>query len=322
MIEKIESEIMKNWDKTLAVPTVSICTITYNHEKYIEEALDSFLLQETDFPFEIVIDDDCSLDSTQEIIKIYCEKYPNIMNVNLRQDNVGSMSNFVENMKRINGKYTALCEGDDYWIDNFKLQRQVEFLEKNKKYSGSGHQSKIVKGNELLNDSEYRIGIPLIVEQKDCLGDCPFQTASWVFKSEITLKYLEKLDITSGDKALAILISGFGPIKYFEEAMSIYRQHSEGLSSNITREMMIKDLNMLPWITNIHSDFPQYKYSSYIHSTIMLFPKKLKLLSFLKHYILSVFYSFSYFPINFLYIARLTKQMLSKLIKTTLRIDK
>lgn len=117
MIARTEKEIMQHWEGDLETPIVSICTITYNHEKFIEEALDSFLMQETNFPFEIVVDDDCSPDATAEIIKKYMQKYPNIMNVRLREKNVGSMQNFLENMQRAKGKYIALCEGDDYWTD-------------------------------------------------------------------------------------------------------------------------------------------------------------------------------------------------------------
>ena len=134
MIERTEAEIMKNWKGDISKPVASICTMTYNLEKYVSEALDSLLMQETDFPFEMVIDDDCSSDRTVEIIKQYVEKFPNIINVNFRKKNVGMRMNFVKNMQRANGKYIALCDGDDYWTDPLKLQKQVDFLEKNDEY--------------------------------------------------------------------------------------------------------------------------------------------------------------------------------------------
>jgi glycosyltransferase involved in cell wall biosynthesis len=134
MIQKTEKEIMKNWKGDVSKPVVSICCITYNHEKFIEDALDSFLMQETDFPFEIVIDDDCSTDNTPNIIKKYKEKFPNIINENLRNKNVGPNKNFIENLKRSKGEYIAICDGDDYWTDPLKLKKQVNFLEKNDEY--------------------------------------------------------------------------------------------------------------------------------------------------------------------------------------------
>ncbi len=134
MIERTEAEIMKNWKGDISKPVASICTMTYNLENYVAEALDSFLMQETDFPFEMVIDDDCSTDGTVEVIKQYIEKFPNIINVNFREKNIGMRINFVKNMQRAEGKYIALCDGDDYWTDPLKLQKQVDFLEENDEY--------------------------------------------------------------------------------------------------------------------------------------------------------------------------------------------
>jgi glycosyltransferase involved in cell wall biosynthesis len=134
MIDRTETEIMKNWKGDISSPLASICTMTYNLENYVAEALDSLLAQETDFPFEMVIDDDCSSDATVEVLKKYIEKYPNIITVNFRKKNVGMRRNFIENMQRAKGKYLALCDGDDYWTDPLKLQKQVDFLEKNSEY--------------------------------------------------------------------------------------------------------------------------------------------------------------------------------------------
>lgn len=134
MIEKSESDIMINWQGDHSVPLASICCRTYNLEKYVAESIDSFLMQETNFPFEIVIDDDCSLDGTGEIIRQYTEKFPNIIKSNLRDLNVGLRKNFLENLQRARGKYLVLCDGDDYWTDQLKVQKQVAFLEKNDEY--------------------------------------------------------------------------------------------------------------------------------------------------------------------------------------------
>ena len=134
MIERTEQDIMKNWKGDNSTPLVSVCTITYNHETFIAEALDSFLMQETDFPFELVVDDDCSPDGTAEIIKKYREKYPNIINTRLRDENVGVIINHEENIQKAKGKYIAFCDGDDYWTDPLKLQKQVDFLEENSDY--------------------------------------------------------------------------------------------------------------------------------------------------------------------------------------------
>jgi len=134
MIERTEFEIMKNWKGDTSSPLVCICTRTYNLENFIAEALDSFLMQETDFPFEIVIDDDCSTDGTVEVIKKYMKKFPNIINANLLKKNIGVRMNFIKNLQRANGKYIAPCDGDDYWTDTLNLQKHVDFLERNDAY--------------------------------------------------------------------------------------------------------------------------------------------------------------------------------------------
>ena len=148
MHHRTEQEIMKNW-KTYNKPLVSICCVTYNHEKYVEKALDSFLMQNTDFSFEIVIDDDCSTDNTVELIKEYIKKYPTLMNVRLREENVGMISNITENIQRSNGDYIALCEGDDYWTDPVKLQIQLDLMMENPECYLSFHPVNEVINNEL-----------------------------------------------------------------------------------------------------------------------------------------------------------------------------
>lgn len=119
----------------MATPLVSICSITYNHAPYIRECLDGFLMQKTDFPFEIIINDDCSTDGTTEIIKEYAKKYPDLIHPifhdeNQYQNGIRCMfQKFV--FPKARGKYIAVCEGDDYWTDPLKLQKQVDILEKN-----------------------------------------------------------------------------------------------------------------------------------------------------------------------------------------------
>jgi len=134
MIERTEEEIVQSWEGEASSPLVSICTRSYNLENFIAQALDSFLMQKTDFPFEIVIDDDCSTDETAEIIKRYKKKYPNIIQMNLLKKNIGVRLNFIQNLQRARGKYIAPCDADDFWTDSKMLQKHVYFLENNKEY--------------------------------------------------------------------------------------------------------------------------------------------------------------------------------------------
>src|SRR5690554_3017735 len=119
-------------------PLVSICCITYNHEDFIRDAIEGFLMQKTSFPIEIIIHDDASTDNTANIIEEYANKYPDLFVTILQSENQWSKgggsiyARFV--YPRARGKYIALCEGDDYWTDPLKLQKQVDFLEANPEY--------------------------------------------------------------------------------------------------------------------------------------------------------------------------------------------
>ncbi|QSS96389.1 glycosyltransferase family 2 protein [Psychroflexus sp. ALD_RP9] len=120
-------------------PLVSICMLTYNHENFIRESIDSILMQQVDFPIEVLIHDDASTDNTQSILKSYHNKYPGLFKLKLQVKNqrskFGGGMNPRFNYPRAKGKYIALLEGDDYWTDSLKLQKQVDFLEANEAYS-------------------------------------------------------------------------------------------------------------------------------------------------------------------------------------------
>ncbi len=113
---------------------VSIATVTYNHEAYLKKTLDSFLAQKTNFQYEIVIGEDCSTDRTRDVFYKYQNKYPEKIHVITSEKNVGSQKNALRTINACIGKYIAMCEGDDYWTDPYKLQKQVDFLEENSEY--------------------------------------------------------------------------------------------------------------------------------------------------------------------------------------------
>ena len=134
---------------------VSIICMAYNHEKFISKALDGFLMQKTNFEYEILISDDASTDNTTQIIKEYEKKYPEIIKVIYQKENQYSKgiapSMFLYEIAQ--GKYLSFCEGDDYWTDENKLQKQVDFLEENKEYYAVYHNVRVVdkNGNKIKN---------------------------------------------------------------------------------------------------------------------------------------------------------------------------
>src|SRR5271157_2282730 len=110
---------------------VSVFMITYNHEKFVGQAIESIVTQKVNFDFELIIGEDCSTDNTLDICNKYAKQYPDIIKLFPSEKNYGMMGNTVRVLYACTGKYIAMCEGDDYWCDPYKLQKQIDFLEAN-----------------------------------------------------------------------------------------------------------------------------------------------------------------------------------------------
>ena len=216
------------------IPLVSICCLTYNHEPYIRQTLNSFLLQKTNFPFEIVIHDDASTDNTANIIKEYTEKYPNIFNPLLQKENqrskLGGGMNPKFNYPRAKGKFIAFCDGDDYWIDPLKLQKQVDFLKRNRECSFVFHKTK--RFNEIKQI--FVESIPFEVT-KEVLNVNEFfkikavPTCSIMFKNSVEFV---KFNHSHGDFALYCTLISNGKAGYIKDEMAVYRLNEGGVSRN------------------------------------------------------------------------------------------
>ncbi|MEY8765811.1 MULTISPECIES: glycosyltransferase family 2 protein [Francisella] len=236
MFYKTESEVTKRWkdDKVL----LSIICVAYNHEKYIEQALDSFLIQETDFAFEIVINDDCSTDNTARIIKAYQDKYPKIIKPIYQKENCFQKNiNFMKEIfiPVIQGAYIALCDGDDYWTDRHKLQKQVDFLEANPEFMGCSHNTITVEKNNETSKLVAYNGHQTDVHHFDeySKGECYFHTSSYVYRfgGKYRTEVEEYLQFYNSDWYMCLVFSYFGPIKSFNNIMSAYRIHDLGIWS-------------------------------------------------------------------------------------------
>lgn len=215
--------------KTQSVhPKVSIFCISYNQEKYIAQTLDSFLMQKTDFAFEVIIGDDSSTDETPRIIADYAKKYPDIIKPILRKRNIGAQKNFVETLNQTKGEYIALCEGDDFWTDDTKLQKQFDFLSKNPDYSLCFHLVKVFYENEekatetfpdFKNSTEFTL--------KELIKRNYIQTNSVMYRR---LNYENiPVDILPLDWYLHLYHAKNGKIGFINEVMSAYRRHPGGI---------------------------------------------------------------------------------------------
>lgn len=223
--------------------SVSVFCLTYNQEKYIKDALDSFLMQRVDFNVEIIIHDDASTDSTQEILKQYAKKYPNVVKVFFEKENVYSkVGDTIEiermHIKNASGKYVASCEGDDYWTDPFKLFIQKNLLDRYKKLNFCTH--KVLK-HDLLNSSNDCY-IPERKTKSGVYNDYefaklvnigyPFQTSSYFMRKSVYESFLDEYPLfahilPTSDESVMYYFSNNGGVVYVDRTMSCWRQFTE-----------------------------------------------------------------------------------------------
>lgn len=215
-------------------PKLSVCMITYGHEKYIRNAIEGVLIQECDFEIELIISNDCSPDDTDKIIQNILDKNKTKITVKYfnNEMNLGMMPNFIFALQQCSGQYIALCEGDDYWTDPLKLRKQVDFLENNLEYVLCFHKVDIEKTNgEILAD--FITKLPENYETLETLARLGnyIHTPSVVFRN-ILKKFPFEFEFSPiGDYFLYMMLAENGKLKYLEEKMAVYR-HGVGVFSN------------------------------------------------------------------------------------------
>jgi glycosyltransferase involved in cell wall biosynthesis len=224
-----EQEIMQDWKGNPSKPLVSVCCITYNHEPYIEDALEGFLIQETDFPFEILIHDDASTDRTADIIGQYEAAYPNLIKPIYQLQNQWSKGIRPEliNLKRAKAKYIAFCEGDDYWTDPLKLQKQVDFLEANPKYGllhtdGDFHYTRNGKViNNFIKKSGRKPNAVNDPYEAILRSEYPVITCSTMFRASLakSIDYDNMPRFKMGDTFLWLELARQSKVHFFDDAM-------------------------------------------------------------------------------------------------------
>ena len=207
-------------------PRVSVVMITYGHENYIRQAIEGVLMQNCDFEVELIVANDCSPDNTDYIINDIIQNHPQgkWITYHKHPKNLGMMPNFIFALQQAQGEYIALCEGDDYWTDPFKLQKQVDFLEANPDYVLCFHKVKILKTNgELVDD--FITKVPENYETQETLARLGnyIHTPSVVFRN-ILRKFPEEFEMSPiGDYFLYMMLAEHGKFKYMDEEMAVYR---------------------------------------------------------------------------------------------------
>ncbi len=217
-------------------PRVSILCITYNHARFIRDALDGFVMQKTNFPFEVLIHDDASTDGTADIIREYATKYPDIIKPILQTENQWSRGVSISKVyqwPRIRGEYVAMNEGDDYWTDPYKLQRQVDFMDAHPDYSICFHPVRVVWDNGAHPDSifpspKHRFN-KTTLELSDLLKHNFIQTNSVMYRWRRDCINIYPDNILPGDWYWHLLHAQVGKIGFIPDVMSVYRRNDGGI---------------------------------------------------------------------------------------------
>ena len=277
-------------------PKLSVILITYNHEKYIEKALDSVLSQVSDFPFEIVIGDDCSPDDTKNIIREYRDKYPDIIRIVHREKNTGRPTlNVYETTMKCRGDYLAYLEGDDYWTDSDKLQKQMDFLNEHPEYIACTHSHKMIDDNgnditdpEILKISDmYKWSGEFTMDDFEKSGFWPGHYASVVSKNiyknkkhDYTILYKSHDFVDDGQILLFLLMEG--KIYRLDDEMSVWRYvkkaggnswTSRSMKRNIQKEDILMSMELMKWLEKEYSlrDYAKIKAKKDFETALYLY---------------------------------------------------
>ncbi|MDN3656725.1 glycosyltransferase [Ferruginibacter paludis] len=221
---------------------VNICMITYNHQQYIRQSIEAVLSQVTNFDFQLVIGEDNSTDCTKEICLEFAERYPDKIKLITSAINVGMSKNFFRTYKACEGKYIAFCEGDDYWTDVHKLQKQIEFLEANPDYCACFHNVQMKEertgtlGAERTSESDNWVlhkSLPKdSFDTNDLLGPWFIPSLSVVFVNYPDFELPGWFHNSPfGDLPFMLLLSLRGNFKYLDEVMGVYRIHDSGATA-------------------------------------------------------------------------------------------
>lgn len=227
------------------VPLVCTRTMAYMHEDYIAECIEGLIMQRTTFPVRYIIHDDASTDRTADIIRGYAERYPQIIKVVCQQENSWGKVDRRERMALvrdlIQGKYLALCEGDDYWTDPLKLEKQVRFLESHPDYSLTYHDASIVDTNgELLEKSKIPAGMARDFSADElCRNETFILTLTMVYRRipgiSVAAPY-EALTALNADNFLTSRLGLHGKGKYMADIQpAVYRKHGGGVWSPLSQ---------------------------------------------------------------------------------------
>ncbi len=276
-------------------PTVSVCIQTYNHQPYIKECLDSILMQQTTFPFEIILGEDESCDGTREICKTYADAHPEQIKLFLRSrkdvilinGNATGRFNMIENLKAATGIFIAFCEGDDYWKDPYKLEKQVQLLASNPNLIACHHWQYMAiekEGSfvevEAPTSGDGYFPQPVANVRNLFANQVRVKTRTVMFRNIIDNEFFPPwfYKVAFGDVPLSFLLGKHGDFGFIDEPMAVYRQTDDGVSKAGLKELGLKNFKVQHfknWIEiwDYADRFYDFKYHKEATKTVLDFYK-------------------------------------------------
>jgi glycosyltransferase involved in cell wall biosynthesis len=248
-------------------PVVTVRTITYQHARFIRQCIEGVLMQRTNFPFEYIIGEDCSTDGTRDIVLEYAQAHPERIRVVTADENVGMKWNSYRTKLAGRGKYMVLCDGDDYYSDPLKLQKQVDILEANPQYAGCFHYT--TQDMTDLPDRKPRVfgehGGRTVFGVKDTLAAYAIcHNSAFMYRREAQVSQPWTKGIISGDMALNSIVAASGDLVCIPEVMSVYRKHPGGVTEHLSREReLLHHRNRIKLLDHLDA-FHGHKYHDHV----------------------------------------------------------
>jgi len=218
---------------------VSVLLLTYNHERYVAEALESILAQQADI--EVLICEDCSTDRTREIVQEFREAHRDCVRLFLSDHNLNDNSVMTRAWRSARGRYIAILDGDDYWTDPYKLQKQVDYLEQHEEVFVCGHAVNVInEAGQIINNSKFDIYQDRYITAEGLVTDYGIPTLSMVFRNNKMLPASEVFrDVFNADTFMIAYFANFGGAYIMKEVMGTYRQHRKGLWTGPTAHEVV-----------------------------------------------------------------------------------
>ena len=261
---------------------VDIIMPVYNHADYLAQAIEGVVNQKTSFKFRLIIGEDCSRDNSREIVRKYAEQYPDIIHAVLHDKNQGATANAQTIIAMVTAKYMGICEGDDYWTDDHKLQKQIDFLETNPDFTICFTRAGVVNEINEVAPYAFRLLKKDVFTLADIVKENIIPTATVIYRNMFPRPFPDFIyNMMAGDLVLHMLALSNGNAKFIDEQTAVYRRHSGGLTNTEDYQLRHEELQIIMY--EEMNKYLEYKYNEMFREEILVIARR-RLISGSRHY--------------------------------------